>query len=150
MQCGDVEFDVSFAIYTLKYSITAVCGIFYSLLGTRLGCLIGCRICEDGRLGLGIIWTYGVRFTEHYYQSICRETLPSGICCHIWCIVEAVLHSYLHYREYLHFSPLFTGFIDICSVFICLSSIPLIDVSLLSNNERNFFLMHTKYSKMSL
>jgi hypothetical protein len=139
VQCSDVELYVSYIIRTPTFSVTAVRGTFCSVLGTRLGCLIGCRICEDGHLGLGVIRTYGIRLTEHYYQSICRATLPSGICCHICCIVEAVLQSYLHCREYLCFNPLFTGFIDICCVFICLSSILLIDVHLFSNNECNFF-----------
>jgi len=99
VQCSDVELRVSFIIHKPTCSITAVCGMFCSLLGARLDCLIGCRICEDGRLSLGVIRTYGVRFTERYYRSMCRATLPSGIGCHIWCIVEAVLQSYLHYRE---------------------------------------------------
>jgi hypothetical protein len=143
VQGSDVELRVSFIIHTLVYSITAVCGIFCSLFGTRLGCLIRCRICEDRCLGLGVIRTYGVRFTEHYYQSICRGTLPSGICCHIWCIVKGVLQSCLHYRGYLYFNPLFTGFIDICCVFICFSSILLVDVYLFSNNECTFFMYTT-------
>ena len=139
VQCSDVELHVTFIIRRLTCSITALCGIFCSLLGTRLDCLIVCSVCEGGCLGVGVIQTYGVRFTEHYYQSICRGTLPSGICCHIWCIVKAVLQSCLHHGEYLHVNLLFTGFIDICCFFICLSSVLLVDFYLLSNNEYNFF-----------
>ena len=121
VQCSDVELHVSFIICTITYIISAVWGIFFSLLGTKLGCIIGCWICEDRRPGVGVIQTYGVRFTEHYHQSICRETLPSAICCHIWCNVEAALQSYLRYREYLHLdNPLFTRFTDIVFSSVCL------------------------------